>query len=190
MTTLKHIMKTAKHYEQNYNTACGVLESTERELNEAVAELEVCEQALQIVQGVAKEVQNRAGIKISEVVTRCLEAVFDESYVFKIQFEQKRNATEAKLLLFKDGQEIDPADSVGGGVLDVASLALRVAALIFAVPHPRRLLILDEPFRFVSKRYRQRVAELLQVLADEFDFQIIMVTHMEEFMGLGTTITI
>lgn len=136
-----------------------------------------------LVQRVAQAVQQRAHDQIAKVVSRCLSAVFDHPYEFRILFERKRGRTEARLVFVrKKGKrevEIDPADGCGGGVVDVAAFALRLACLLLQKPKRRRVLILDEPFKFVSERrdYRHRVRNLLETLADEMDIQFIMVTH-------------
>jgi DNA repair exonuclease SbcCD ATPase subunit len=109
-----------------------------------------------------------------------LEAVFDEPYEFKMAFVEKRGRTEVELTFEKDGQVVDPLGASGGGVVDVASFALRVAAILLSGPKSRRLLVLDEPFKFLSKMYRPRIRQLLEELAKEMSMQIIMVTHIDE----------
>jgi DNA repair exonuclease SbcCD ATPase subunit len=46
-------------------------------------------------------------------------------------------------------------------------------------------MILDEPFRYLSEEYRPKVAVLLEKLAEEFDFQFIIVTHIPE-LAIGS----
>jgi DNA repair exonuclease SbcCD ATPase subunit len=139
-------------------------------------------QAIEVVQAVAEEVQSKAHRQIASVVTKCLEGVFgDECYTFKIGFEKKRGKTEANLLFVRDGQEIEPVDAAGGGTVDVASFALRVAALVLAQPRKRLFLALDEPFRFVSAEYRPAVREMLERLSKDLKVQVLMVTHSDEF---------
>ncbi len=141
------------------------------------------EQAQQITQQIAQVIQQQAHNKIAAVVSRCLETVFDgdDVYGFKIHFERKRGKTEAKLVLIKNGNEIDnPIDADSGGVLDIAAFALRLAALILAKPKLRRTIILDEPFKFVSAEYLSNVKLLLEGLARDFKVQFIMVTHIRQ----------
>ena len=76
--------------------------------------------------------------------------------------------------------EVDPMDGSGGGVVDVAAFALRVSCLMLSQPPLRRLLVLDEPFKFVSEGFRGRVRKMLETLADEMKLQIVMVTHIRE----------
>lgn len=138
-------------------------------------------EANDILQAVAQELQEQAHVQISTVVSRCLAAVFDEPYVFEIVFERKRNRTQANLTLSRDGLEIgNPMHAAGGGVIDVAAFALRLSALLLQKPARRRLLVLDEPFRFVSTEYRSRLPIMLELLSTEFDVQFVMITHMDE----------
>lgn len=104
-------------------------------------------------------------------------------YKFKIKFEKKRGKTEAVPVFTRDGFEFAPTDGVGGGVLDVAAFGLRIAEVLMQRPQSRRLLVLDEPFKFPSLRkgYRERVRDLLVTLAEELDFQIVIVTHDPTF---------
>lgn len=150
-------------------------------LETAKANLENATKAQVFVQEIAQGVQQHAHAKIAGVVSRCLSAVFgDEAPSFEIKFEQKRGKTEARLVFVKDGEEMDPKGSSGGGVVDVAAFALRLACLVLTKPSPRRLLLLDEPFRFVSKDYLPNVAELLKELAAEMNVQLVIVTHNSE----------
>lgn len=141
--------------------------------------LEAQEEAQKIVQSI----QQHTHRQIAHLVTRCLKAVFGkDGYDFLIRFEKKRGKTEAKLLLSRDGQELSPRSGVGGGVQDVASFALRLTSILMTKPSSRRLLVMDEGFKFVhSEEYRTNVRRLLEVLSEEMDFQIILSTGIEEY---------
>ncbi len=141
-------------------------------------EHENSEEAQKILQAVAESVQKIAHDKIANVVSRCLEAVFDEPYKFIIDFERKRGKTEANLTFERDGLSMDPLSASGGGVVDVAAFALRLACLLLTRPPLKRILLLDEPFRFVSNSYRPRIRSLLESLSDEMNVQFIIVTHI------------
>lgn len=140
-------------------------------------------EAQEAAQIVAQAIQQQAHTRIAGVVTKCLQTVFTgpDTYAFKINFERKRGRTEAELLLLKNGHEIkDPLNADSGGVVDVAAFALRLACLVLAKPKLRKVVILDEPFKFVSREYRENVRLLLEKLAEDFGIQFIMVTHIEE----------
>jgi DNA repair exonuclease SbcCD ATPase subunit len=146
-------------------------------------------EAQKIAQRVAQAVQQQAHNQIAGVVSKCLETVFDKPYVFKINFERKRGKTEAQLVFESDGFEIDPMTASGGGVVDVASFALRLSCLMLAKPKLRRILIMDEPFKFVSEIYQENVRLMLESLSKEFKIQFIIVTHIN-MLKVGKVIQI
>lgn len=140
------------------------------------------EAARDVLVAVAQQVQNRACEVIAAVVQRCLDSVFDEPYQFAIRFERRRGKTEADLVFTKAGEEVDPA-SIGGGVRDVVSLALRLACLSLRNGGRPTTLILDEPCKFLHGRdYRDWFRGMLDTLASELGFQIIMATGVPEFV--------
>lgn len=160
------------------------LEKTVADNEEALAqssrELVRAQEAQEILQSLAQAVQQKAHQRIAEVVSSCLSAVFDDPYEFHIEFERKRGKTEARLRFKRWGLDVDPMSSTGGGVVDVAAFALRVACLVMHRPRLRPFLALDEPFRFVSAQYRDNVRKMLESLSKDMGIQIVMVTHIEE----------
>jgi len=146
----------------------------------ARASAEAARTARKMLQEIAAAVQRDAHGRISAVVTSCLSAVFGENaYRFRVVFEQKRGKTEARPEFVRNGAEYAP-DSVGGGVIDVAALGLRLAARAFVRPALRPLLVLDEPLRMVSRNYAPRVRALLESVAAETGVQLLIVTHSAE----------
>ena len=146
-------------------------------------------QAQAIAQEVAEAVQQKAHRRIASVVTRCLKAVFGEDgYEFRIEFDRKRGKTEARLEFVRDGMVLDPTSESGGGMVDVAAFALRLACVILALPKRRKLLILDEPFKHVNgEEYQAKVGGMLEVLAKETGVQIVMVTD-DDWLRIGKVI--
>ncbi len=140
------------------------------------------EEARVLIQDVAQAIQQKAHHQIAAVVSRGLQAIFDEPYIFQINFEKKRGRTEAQLVFKRDEIEFDPITASGGGVIDIAAFTLRVACLALSRPAVRPVLILDEPFKNVSKAngYLDKIPEFLEGLSQDMGIQIIMVTHIEE----------
>ena len=134
-------------------------------------------QAQEVLQQIAQAVQQRAHDKIAGVVSSCLSTVFDDPYEFKIEFERKRGKTEANLRFVRRGLDVDPLTAAGGGMIDVAAFALRVACLMLHRPPLSRVIVLDEAFRFVSAQYQENVRSMLEGLSKDLGIQIIQVTH-------------
>lgn len=167
--------------------ACRQQKATLREL---ATRHKALEEATALAQHVAQTIQTRCHRQISKIVSKCLDAVFQDGTTFRIDFERKRHKTEAKLLfLDSDENELDPLTQNGGGLIDVAALGLRLCAILLSKPQKRKLLVLDEPFKFVSEEFRLNLRELLLSLAKDMKFQVIMTTH-DKLLQCGTVIRI
>ena len=176
------LVPIAREEKAKMQIAISKLEDLKKNQQDAKERFKTSLDCQELAQIVAQGVQQRAHSMIAKVVSQCLETIFDEPYEFQIVFERKRGKTEARLVFQRDGMEIDPMTSSGGGVLDVAAFALRLAAITLTKPHARRIIIMDEPFRFVSEAFRSRIRDMLESLAEEYGFQFIMVTHIKELI--------
>lgn len=178
MTQLSHYRKQADKHLSDYRHASRQVKEERAALEASLMALEAAREAQGLLQQLAQEIQSQAHQRIASVVSRCLEAVFpDDPYEFKIEFQQARGKTEARLLFIRDGVEIDPITAAGGGVVDIASFALRLSCLCLMRPQPRKLIVMDEPFRFLSRDHLPRARAMLEELSTELGFQFIMVTH-------------
>lgn len=137
------------------------------------------EEAQVIIQTVAQETQNQITEYISDLVSSALEAVFDNPYAFSIEFVQRRGKTEADLKFVRDGEELDPLDAAGGGVVNVAAFSLRVG-LWSLRKDSRNTILADEPVHFLhNPEAHGRFSELLKSLSKELNLQVIMITGEE-----------
>jgi DNA repair exonuclease SbcCD ATPase subunit len=173
-----------------YNVANQTLKNQKSVLRTSKINIKTCEESQQILQEIAQQVQQTAHKKIASVVSRCLAAVFDDPYQFKIEFEKKRGRTEARLTFVQGDEERAPLKGSGGGYADIAAFALRLACMVLSKPRRRRVLVLDEPFRHLhSAKYRERARNLLETLSHEMDVQIILVTGVDQ-LRMGKVVEI
>lgn len=180
--------KKADRLLSDYRHAQRTVQDETDHLVESRKESAAAIEAQKLIQTIAESVQRQAHSQISEVVTRCLKAVFGpDAYDFHIDFRQVRGRTEARLLFLRDGQEVDPTGAAGGGIVDIAALALRVSCLMLARPRLRRVLVLDECFRFLHGDRFEDVQTLLTTLSREMGIQFILTTH-ETMLMMGKVI--
>lgn len=136
-----------------------------------------------VIQAASKRTQDRLVTRLEKTVTAALRSIpFKDTYDFKIEFVTRRNVSECDLLFEKGGKQMHPLDSSGYGAVDVASFALRVAYLGLQ-DGVRKTLILDEPFKNVSKDLHGLVAELVHELSEKHGVQIIMSTHEKDLIS-------
>ena len=137
------------------------------------------EQAQWIIQTVASETQSMLKFHIENLVSLALNSVFDEAYDFEIDMQLRRNQTECDIWFVRDGERINPLTASGGGAVDVASFALRIALWSLQPKRTRPIFILDEPMRNVSAVYQDKCSAMMKAVADKLGLQIISVTHSE-----------
>jgi len=139
---------------------------------------ENAEEARRIIQHVASETQKQLEYHVSEIVTLALEAVFPDPYALKLEFKLKRGQSEAYIQFIRGDMVLEnPTMESGGGVVDVASFALRVSLWSLAHPRSRDTLILDEPLRFLSTDLQAKASTMIHDLSRRLRLQFILVTH-------------
>ena len=161
----------------------SLLSTCKKEINQFKEEIGFSEQAQVIIQKVAQETQKQLEWHISEIVTLALASTFDNPYVFKVEFVQRRGKTECDLFFERDGFRVDPVAEAGGGAVDVAAFALRVAMWSLAKSRWRNTLIFDEPFKNINDKTRQtqeKVAKMVKVLSRQLKLQFIIITMIPE----------
>lgn len=173
---LRQKLERKKGQQTQLQTDLQVAEKTKENIS---IEIQNTEQAQVIIQIVAQKTQEELEYRLSEIVSLALAAVFDDPYKLKVNFIIRRGKTECDLLFEKNGEIFDPLTSSGGGAIDVAAMALRVAIWSLTQPRPRNILILDEPFRFLSQEYQIKASIMLKELSKKLNLQIIMVSHSE-----------
>lgn len=156
------------------------LEQAQAKLSEYQTMLTRHEQAREVIKEAGLRTQQALAFHISDITTLALQAVFPEPYNLVVDFVQRRNKTECDLWFERDGQRLSPMDASGGGAVDVAAFALRVASWSMQHPRSRATIILDEPMRFLSTDLQPKASEMLKQLSDRLGIQFIIITHEEE----------
>jgi len=152
-------------------------------LDEVEEELLDAEQAAYILQEVGRQTQENLEFHISNLVTSALHAVNPEWPEFIARFVVRNRAgggqTECNLL-FKEGEHERKPDGAGnsGGSMDVAAFALRIG--IWSLNKNRATFLLDEPFKFVSPGFQNKVSKMVKMLCDSLNIQIVMVSHADD----------
>jgi len=135
------------------------------------------ERALELIREAGLKTQKSISYHISEITSLALEAVFDDPYTLKVDFVERRSKTECDLYFERNENKIDPMDASGGGAVDVASFALRIASWSMAFPKSRSTIILDEPFnRLKGEEANLRVLEMIKKISKKLNIQFIIVS--------------
>lgn len=128
--------------------------------------------------------RSRVKAHVEATVTAALQAVLGRPIRFEVRLRDLggQPAVDWLVLSQDGGDEIvtDPEDGRGGGVLDIVSLALRMAVLELTRPRIDGPLIIDEGGKHVSRQYLPALAEFLKEYAARTGRQVLFVTHAPE----------
>lgn len=152
-------------------------EENKKEESVLSAEYDNSIKAREIVQAVSAKTQKNLEYQISNLVSSALSSVFADPYAFTLRFVQRRNKTEADLIFTKSSNETDDLiNTAGGGAVDIASFALRIA--LWSIKRSRPVIIIDEAFRFLSLDLQEKASDMIKEISSKLGIQIIMVSHL------------
>lgn len=152
------------------------LEHQENTIAAANADIVTSKKAVAFVQAVASDTQKQFEVSFSRLVSAALSTIFGpDAYEFRAVFVERRGRMECDFVLERDGETISPEDAVGGGVMDILSMALRIA--YWSLKKTAPVFILDEPFKFLSPSHHAKASALLEFLSKKLGIQFIVVSH-------------
>ena len=122
---------------------------------------------------------------IEGIVTEGLRTIFhDQELAFEADVGTKYNKVAIDFLLRQgDADSVvkgSPLESFGGGPSSVASLVLRLLALLRLKKWP--LLLLDETLAAVSDEYTDQAGKFLQKLAETTGIDLLLITHKQSYL--------
>lgn len=168
------------------------LDINTNKLNNVDTEMELLEQVTILFQRTSVFAREQAKVQIESLVTKCLQYVFNTDIKFEIEIEELRNKANAEFYVITEYDDMmirtKPELSRGGGVVDIVSLALRIAFLQIHKPPIDGPLLLDEPAKHVSDEYIYNLGDFLQQTSEMFNRQILMVTHNQHLAALGSKV--
>lgn len=189
LDTLSLVINRLEAY---YYKRKGQAEELKRQKNEALKKRDEILKRIGILQQVKLLFQHssvyareQARQQIQQMVTQALQYTFGPDISFEVELLERRGQPDAEFYVVSnyDGTVVrtSPLDARGGGVVDVVSMALRIALLETSLPPLKGPLILDEPGKHVSQEFAPNLARLLKSLSDAFGRQVLMVTHNRHF---------
>ena len=177
MQTIKQLKSRLDELKGQRAILSTQLSKLKQERKENVRETRRYEQAKEVIREVGQKTQEQLQYHISDITSLALEAVFEDPYKLEVEFVQRRNKTECDIYFTRNGNRVNPLQASGGGAVDVAAFALRIASWSLEVPKKRNCIILDEPTKFVSKQYSEKVSAMFKEVSKKLGLQFIIVTH-------------
>jgi DNA repair ATPase RecN len=160
------------------------IEKTNKNLVEKKEELIDTEKAIIVLQETAKRIQEQLKFRLEDIINSAIDGLFPGQYRFALEFVNLRGQTEVKPVLYSGEDALeDITETNGGGLADIIGFALRVSFLL--ISKNQKVLILDEPFKFVSEEYREAACLIVKKLSKELGIQVIMVTHDKAMIDIA-----
>lgn len=182
MDKIKDIKKKIDDVIAVRNSKINELDLKKEKLKEITIDLKNSNEALLIMQTVAKRTQQQLEDKISNLVSLSL-SVFPEPIKFQLEYNIKRNKTEAELWFVVNNHKINPIKEGGHGYTDVAGFALRCAMWSIKPAKLDNVIWFDEPLKNINDRTREvhrKVASMIKQLSEKQGIQFIITSQIPE----------
>lgn len=192
---LNNDLDLLKEHFYREETKKNILEDKKKALEKSIEEIkketDTLEKLTILFQKTSRYARNQGKTQIESLTTRSLKYIFKRDYDFQIEISEKRNTSSADFFVVEEtenGQvKTRPEISKGGGIVDIVSLALRMAFLENYRPRVEGPLILDEPAKHVSEEYIFDIGDFLLQFSRQMNRQIIMITHNTHLASLAKT---
>ncbi len=145
--------------------------------------------AVEILAAVLSITQEEIVVYIENVVTTALQYIYGDEYTFKIDYLFKRSQPEVEMYPIKNGLRYEPKFSCGVGVLDVCAFALRCACWSLIEPQPTSVMVMDEPFRFISgNEQMEKCSIMVKELSKLLGIQFIIISAKNDLINMADRI--
>lgn len=173
------------------NETSGVLKSKEKSLEDTQKRIKRLEETKDtnlrkklILQEACKKARELSSDLFAMISTNGVKTILGDNLEVKIISGEKNGVPTSDFIIHAtyDGYstDTDPAEEDGGGVADIVSLTNFLSMNIINSKINSAVIIVDEPTKFVSMGNANSVGNFLKSISQEFNKQIIMVTHAKE----------
>ena len=165
------------------------LDKKEKEIDKTNIMIDNLVSARWILTELQKKRQERFKAKIDSLVSMAIKSVYDRPFGFELVFEEKRNKTEARPLIYEivDGEKEyydDPENELGGGIVDICAFALRCVLWTMEKPRSRNVFVFDEPGKNLGSLITL-FGQMLRETSHALKIQMIVITHDEQLIEIA-----
>jgi len=182
------VSSRATFIEGAYASRAQYLEALRSKVQVAEDSLRDLQECSVILNSLTTASQQMLKDRLEGIVSYALSRVFDREFKFCVEFRQSRSNVIVEFKLASQETGWDPVelqDARGGGVCEIVGFIIRLVFLLYLKKDQRQIMVLDEPFRWVSAQYVDNLMELIRELVAKTGFQFVLVTHDERLAELG-----
>jgi DNA repair exonuclease SbcCD ATPase subunit len=156
------------------------------QIGSANHEIDLAVKAIETLDRIASV--NRQAIKTQfvDAINSALKVVFGDQLTIDMEWTIKRSRPNLTFYLVTPNarREITPTGSgMGGGVMDLIALVLRIMFQVVRPQGLRRISFLDEPLRMLDRESQTKAAQFLSSICEQLDWTMVLVSHSEEIIS-------
>lgn len=161
------------------------IKETEQSIKGLKAERQALIDTKQILIDSIKIINSHFKTKIETITSQVVKKVFKRDIQIRVDFETKSYGVEANIKVIENNIELDPLDDMGGSIIEVISLIIRLVLREISSERLRKTIILDEPFNWAGD-----LIVLIGQIIKEFsrDIQFIILTHDDRLEDIADRI--
>lgn len=195
LTQLESKLTSLNSELSSLNGKCELLskqnENSNAKLSDLIHKREIYRKSIELLNLVQLATNNKIKEGFKNIVSYALKYVYNDNYNFELEFGRRGNLQELDFNIETPTckSPFDPMDTSGGGVLNIVSLALRVAILELHKPKIEGFLVLDEPFAQINgKENLEQAGKFLTAINKRIKRQIICVTNGNQLLNMADNI--
>lgn len=159
----------------------GNLQQLQEKAQKLILDRDLLDKVRILFQLSSDHARTQAKAQLETLVTNALQYVFGPEFRFEIELSDHGGNPIAEFYVVSEWKDQiiknKPQDARGGGIVDIISLALRIALIETIKPKLKGPILLDEPGKHVSEEYILPLIEFIKSVGETFQRQIILVTH-------------
>lgn len=151
----------------------------EQRILDLVTKLEVGQDALKFLEGLANSRRGAMKGKIETVVTEALRLIYGDTYRVELTYGMRNNRSSLDIEMVRDtpaGEVRREMNGFGGGMADTISVPLRLMVLVGS-KQTEKVCILDECWKHQDGVRIEMVGQFLRALAEKLGMQVLFCTH-------------
>lgn len=189
ITYLENKLQDIKSEKDTLEGKCSLFAEQLKEMNIKILDFahkrELYTKAVELLNFAQEVTKEKMKKEMEIIVSYALRYIYSSDYEFGLEFGRHGNlqSMDFNVKTPECQTPYDPLLSSGGGVLDIISLALRIALLELSKPKIPGFIVLDESFKHLSSNYLENAEKFLEAINKKIGRQIILITHKKELLN-------
>jgi hypothetical protein len=182
---VRDLVRVTTRLQAMRDQAVSDLEARTREVEALSSKIDVLSKVAELFRALMDRLVLDHVRSVESIVSEGLHTIFyDQELNFEAEITQRYNKIAIDFFITQEAGKVPvrghPLESFGGGPASIASLILRLLAMLRLKRWP--VLLLDETLAAVSEGYVDQTGRFLQKLSESTGIPLLLVTHTQAFL--------